>query len=88
MKKIMIIIDTSRASGRKFLSGAEKYISTTPNWEVYIQPPEYLKTNSLDFRMERFDGLLVRDAVNTTNIMNIKIPKVINDTRRELIPDT
>jgi LacI family transcriptional regulator len=84
----MIIIDTSRASGRKFLSGAEKYISTTSNWEVYIQPPEYLKAKSLDFRIEKFDGLLVRDAVNTAKIMNINMPKVINDTRQELIPDT
>ena len=51
MKKIMIIIDTSRASGRKFLSGAEKYISTTPNWEVYIQPPDYLKKAGLGFNL-------------------------------------
>ena len=91
MKRIMIIIDTSRASGRKFLSGAEKYISTMPNWEVYIQPPDYLKEShdlNLAFSIEKFDGLLVRDAVNTTKIMNVNIPKVINDTRRELIADT
>ena len=92
MKKIMIIIDTSRASGRKFLSGAEKYISTTPNWEVYIQPPDYLKKTgpgfNLGFTIDKFDGLLVRDAVNTAKIMNVNVPKVINDTRRELIPDT
>ena len=92
MHKIMIIIDTSRSSGRKFLSGAERYISTTPNWEVYIQPPDYLKKQRPDFNLgfpiEKFDGLLVRDAVNTAKIMNIHIPKVINDTRRELIPET
>ncbi len=92
MKKIMIIIDTSRASGRKFLSGAEKYISTLSDWEVYIQPPDYLrKTNSnvsLGFPLEKFDGMLIRDAINTIRIMNIDIPKVINDTQRELIPDT
>lgn len=88
----MIIIDTSRASGRKFLSGAERFISATPDWEVYIQPPEYLKKANpdfnLEFPLESFDGLLVRDAANTVRIMNVKIPKVINDTRRELIPET
>ena len=63
-----------------------------PNWEVYIQFPDYLKKQSsgfnLGFQIEKFDGLLVRDAVHTAKIMNLKIPKVINDTRRELIPDT
>jgi LacI family transcriptional regulator len=92
MKKIMIIIDTSRASGRKFLSGAEKYISTLTDMEVYIKPPDYLIQESLDFNLsfpfDKFDGLLIRDAVNTVRIMNVNIPKVINDTHRELIPDT
>lgn len=92
MKKIMIIIDTSRASGRKFLSGAERYISTLAGLEVYIQPPDYLKKavsqTPLAYPLEKLDGLLVRDAVNTKRIMNIDIPKVINDTQHELIPNT
>ncbi len=92
MKKIMIIIDTSRASGRKFLSGAEKHISTLTDWEVYIQPPDYLKKecpdSNIGFPIEKLDGLLIRDAINTVRIMNIDIPKVVNDTRREIIPGT
>ena len=90
MKKIMIIIDTSRASGRKFLTGAERYISTTADWEIYIQPPDYLQKRNhgfdLDFPLEKLDGLLIRDAVNTLKITHIDVPKVINDTKRELIP--
>lgn len=92
MKKIMIIIDTSRASGRKFLAGAERYISTLTDLEVYIQPPDYLKkaipNTPLGYPLEKLDGLLVRDAVNTVRILNINIPKVINDTQREFIPNT
>ncbi len=92
MKKIMIIIDTSRASGRKFLSGAEKYISTLTDWEVYIQAPDYLKSKcpdyNLGFPIETLDGMLIRDAVNTVRILNTNIPKVINDTQRELISGT
>jgi LacI family transcriptional regulator len=92
MKKIMIIIDTSRASGRKFLAGAERYISSLADWEVYLQPPDYLQKRSpgfdYDYPLEKLDGLLIRDAVNTVRIMNINVPKVINDTQRELIPQT
>jgi LacI family transcriptional regulator len=90
--KVMIIIDTSRASGRKFLSGAEKYISTRADWEVYIQPPDYLKKTNPNlapgFPLEKLDGLLIRDAVTTLPTLHKDTPKVINDTRRELIPDT
>lgn len=89
MKKIMIIIDTSRASGRKFLAGAERYISAMTNWEVYIQPPDYLQRRSsgleMGFPMEKMDGLLIRDAVSTIPMMAMEIPKVINDTQRELV---
>ncbi len=92
MKKIMIIIDTSRASGRKFLYGAGKYISTLTDWEVYTQPPGYLKeeypNSSIGFPIEKLDGLLIRDAISPVRIMNIDIPKVINDTQREIIPGT
>ncbi len=90
MKKIMIIIDTSRASGRKFLSGAERYISTVTDWEVYLLPPDYLQKAPSDLKsglqFEKLDGLLVRDAVNSIKITNLDIPKVISDTQRELIP--
>lgn len=91
MKKIMIIIDTSRASGRKFLAGAEKFISTWANWEVCIQPPNYLQTNDSGFESgfssDKLDGLLARDAVNNAWITKINVPRVISDTQRELIPD-
>lgn len=92
MEKIMIIIDTSRASGRKFLVGAEKYISALADWEVYVQPPDYLLKEhprlDPDFPLEKLDGMLIRDAVNTVRIMNVNVPKVINDSQRELIPNT
>lgn len=92
MKKIMIMIDTSRASGRKFLAGAEKYISSIADWEVYVQPSDYLKKNPsgsvMGVSLSKLDGLLVRDAIDTVRVMNLKIPKVINDTLREIIPNS
>ena len=90
MKKIMIIIDTSRASGRKFLAGAERYISSTTDWQVYVQSGHYLRNtplgSELSMPIKKMDGLLIRDAIDTVRIMNLKIPKVINDTFREIIP--
>src|SRR3989339_1173826 len=92
MKKVLIVIDTSRASGRKFMSGVGRYISAFADWQVLIKPPDYLP----DFKQEAWsvsqaqelDGLLIRDATMTMNLLKIDKPKVINDTQRELIPDT
>ena len=92
MKRIMIIIDTSRVSGRKFLVGAEKYISARADWEVYIKSPLYLgidgENSALNIPLDNLDGLLIRDAVDSNYISNIDVPKVVNDTQREIIPGT
>jgi LacI family transcriptional regulator len=90
MKKIMIVIDTSRASGRKFLTGVEKYTSAFVQWQIFIKSPDYLadNTNYPDdlIDMDHLDGILARDAINTDQILESDIPKVINDSKKELIP--
>ena len=92
MKRIMIIVDTSRVSGRKFLVGAEKYISVRADWEVYIKSPAYLRNDQssyfLNIPLDNLDGLLIRDAVDSDYVTNINVPKVVNDTQREIIPGT
>lgn len=44
----MIIMDTSRASGRELLSGAERYISTVTDHEACLMPLDCLNMVSLD----------------------------------------
>ena len=91
MKKILIIIDTSRASGRKFLTGAERFIAAFARWEVIVKPPGYLMKSHIQtdswFNMDNIDGMLVRDAINIDPILGINKPKVINDTLVEYVPD-
>ena len=86
---ILIIIDTSRASGRKFLTGVEKYATAFANWQVLVRPPDYLKEKKSGtdrwFRMDDVDGILVRDALPTLKPLKAAKPIVINDTQRELI---
>jgi LacI family transcriptional regulator len=92
MKQIMIVVNTSRASGRKFLVGVERYLSSSADWEVHIQPPDYVQKDSrqvdLQCTLAELDGLLIRDATNTAELIKLKVPKVINDTQRERIPKT
>ena len=87
---ILIIIDTSRASGRKFLTGVEKYVTAFADWQVLIRPPDYLgekeHRKNFWFRLEDVDGILVRDTLPALNLLKADKPIVINDTQRELIP--
>ena len=92
MKNILIAIDTSRASGRKFMAGVGRYISAFADWQVLIKPPGYLPGKDPvawpQLHVRNLDGLILRDATATLNLLQIDRPKVINDTQRELIPGT
>jgi LacI family transcriptional regulator len=87
MKKVIIMVDTARASGRKFLRGIERYISSSADWEVRIQPPPYLPGGDFDpsawFRVQDADGLIERDSKCAAAFVNLKIPKIISDTKLE-----
>ena len=90
MKKILIIVDTSRAARRKFLAGAEQYISTQTGWEVYIQPPTYLHTKNPKFDfgypLKKLDGLLISSALDDDMILKVDVPKIVYSAHREVIP--
>lgn len=92
MKKVLIIIDTSRLTGRDLLSGAERYISTFARWEVYTLDPNYLtddfskEVHQLD--LAKFDGFFVCYTENISSILKLKKPKVIHYTPKEMLAGT
>ena len=92
MKKVLMIVDTSRLTGRDLLSGAEKYISSYAHWEVYTLDPNYL---SDDFSKEvqrldlgKFDGFFVCYTKNISSILKTKKPKIIHCTPKEMLAGT
>jgi len=92
MKKVLLIVDTSRLTGRDLLRGAEKYISAFARWEVHTLDPNYLtdgfaaEVRRLDHR--RYDGFFICCTEDISAILKIKKPKVIHYTPRERIPGT
>jgi LacI family transcriptional regulator len=90
MKKVMLMVDTSRAASRQFLSGIENYIHIHESWEVYIQPPEYVTSRKMNFynwiQQNHFDGIIVRDTPHLRNIMKLNIPKTVFATTCESFP--
>jgi LacI family transcriptional regulator len=90
MKKVMLMVDTSRASSRQFLQGIARYMHMHESWEVYIQPPSYITSNKMNFhnwiKQNNFDGIMFRDSPNPKNILNLNISKTVFLTTGESFP--
>lgn len=91
MKKVLMIVDTSRLTGRDLLSGAERYISSFARWEVATLAPNYLKEHfSRELRglnLQQFDGFFVCYTDNLSSILSIQKPKIIHHTPKERLAD-
>ena len=91
MKKVIIMVDTARATGRKFLRGLERYLRTSGPWQVSVCPPDYALTTQFNlhswFQLQEAAGLIALDSKYTADILQLQIPKIIHDTQREN-PDT
>jgi LacI family transcriptional regulator len=92
MKKVLIIVDTSRLTGRELLIGAEKYISAFTRWEVHTLSPNYLTGDFpkefQNINFSEFDGFFICYTKNIDRILKIKKPKIIHHTPKEVLPDT
>ncbi len=92
MKKVLMIVDTSRLTGRDLLSGAERYISSFARWEVATLAPNYLKEDfSRELRglnLRQFDGFFVCYTENISPILKTRKPKIIHHTPREMLDNT
>lgn len=87
MKKVLIMIDTSRLTGRELLSGAERYISAFTKWQVHTLAPTYLTKDVKKLDLEQFDGFFVCYTEFLDWILKIPKPKIIHHTPKEILPD-
>lgn len=87
MKKVIIMVNTGRAFGRRFLRGIERYIRSSARWEVCVHPPEYLPTRQFDahswFQLQEATGLIALDSQHAAEIIQLEIPQIIHDTKSE-----
>ena len=90
MKKVLILIDTARVVGRKFLAGVERYINSHDQWEVCTLLPDYLIKNGQEqftwFKLDEADGIIALDSKFTIEILKLNVPKLVSDTILEVVP--
>ena len=88
MKKVLIVFDTSRLTGRDLLRGAEAYFSTFAQWEVYTLDPNYLSgdfANELEqLDLETFDGFLGHTRTREFICCTENISTVLKDQKTDL----
>jgi len=76
-KRVLLLIETSRASGRRIIEGISRYVIERQNWSILLEErhiygtPDWLKT-------WRGDGIITRTADQETYqiLKKKKIPKV------------
>ena len=80
MKKIALLIETSRTFGREFLNGIAKYAQSRHDWLMRLMTPEDLRGRR---PFTDFDGIIARaaDAATVRKILASGLPTV--DTSNE-----
>lgn len=81
MKKILLIIETSRSYGRQLLRGIANYALLNGPWQIERQAPFYLHHSQEvgDFSLKDaagFDGIIMREQKNNVPLIKTGIPLV------------
>ena len=79
--KILLLLETSRAYGRRLLRSIARYAMMNGPWEIECQTPFYLRSSQTmgDLPLERaagFDGIIMREQRNIEPLIESGIPIV------------
>jgi LacI family transcriptional regulator len=74
-KRVLLLIDTSRAVGQYYIEGVGKFIHTHGNWRIYVPTPRYLSTGKINYKEyikeNKIDGILALDAMDQQQLFKI-----------------
>ena len=76
MKKIVILLETSRAFGRQLIIGIARYSRLYGPWSFYKEPID-LKSSIPHLTNWKPDGIIMRDSLITKELLKLKIPTIL-----------
>jgi LacI family transcriptional regulator len=76
MKRIVLLIETSRAFGRELILGIARYSKLCGPWSFYKEPID-LKSSIPHLTSWKPDGIIIRDSLITKELLNLKIPTIL-----------
>lgn len=82
MKKIILLLETSRAFGRQLIIGITKYAKLHGPWSFYKEPID-LKSSIPHLTNWKPDGIIMRDTLISKELLKLKKPTIlaIHDSR-------
>ena len=76
MKRIVLLVETSRAFGRQLIMGIAHYSKLHGPWSFYKEPID-LKSSIPHLTSWNPDGIIVRDSLITKELLRLKIPTIL-----------
>lgn len=76
MKRIVLLIETSRAFGRGLIMGIAQYSKIHGPWSFYKEPID-LKSTIPHLTGWKPDGIIMRDSLITRELLGLKIPTIL-----------
>ena len=76
MKRIVLLVETSRAFGRGLIIGIARYSKINGPWSFYKEPID-LKSSIPHLTSWKPDGIIMRDSLITEELLKLKIPTIL-----------
>ena len=76
MKRIIILLETSRAFGRQLIIGVARYSKLNGPWTFYKEPID-LKSSIPHLTSWNPDGIIMRDSLITKELLTLKVPTIL-----------
>ena len=75
MKRIILLLETSRAFGRQLIIGIVRYSRLNGRWSFYKEPID-IKSSIPNLTGWNPDGIIMRDTLITKDLLRFKIPTI------------
>jgi LacI family transcriptional regulator len=76
MKKVALLLETSRAFGRQLIIGIARYSRLYGPWSFYKEPLD-LKSSIPHLTRWKPDGIIMRDSLITKELLRLKVPTIL-----------
>ena len=76
MKRIVLLLETSRAFGRGLIMGIARYSKLNGPWSFYKEPSG-LKSSIPHLTSWKPDGIIMRDSLITNELLKLRIPTIL-----------
>lgn len=83
LKKIILLIETSREFGRELLNGIARYSKLHGPWSFYLEP-RALKSSIPRIKNWNADAIIMRNSVISADLISLKLPTILclHESRR------